>query len=65
MKQKSFKDFVVDARTGRPLDLSDEQKDSLKREEMIQEVSCEEIQFSHPVQAQKQALMLLFSFKDR
>lgn len=64
MKQKSFKDFVVDARTGRPLDLTDEQKDTLKREEMIQEVSCKEIQFGHQMQAQTKALISLFSIKD-
>jgi hypothetical protein len=38
LKQRSFKDFVVDARTGMPIDMTDEQKRAFKREKAADEV---------------------------
>jgi len=41
-KQRQFEDFVVDGRTGRPIDLSDEQKHKIKEHQMEDEAKEQE-----------------------
>lgn len=37
MREKQFRDFVVDARTGQPVDLTDEQRKKLHRDDLLRE----------------------------